>query len=67
MQQYGFDRTERGWQHVWAFRRLFQYVEYTAADHGVEAVQVPPNHTPNAVRRVAVRTKTTATENISNA
>jgi len=33
------------WQHVWAFRRLFQYVEYKATEHGVGAVQVPPNHT----------------------
>lgn len=33
------------WQHVWVFRRLFQYVEYKAAEHDVEAVQVPPNHT----------------------
>jgi putative transposase len=33
------------WQHVWAFRRLYEYVEYKAAEQGVEAVQVPPNHT----------------------
>ena len=33
------------WQHVWAFRRLFQYVEYKAAEHGIESVQVPPKHT----------------------
>jgi len=29
-----------------AFRQLFQYVEYKATEHGVGAVQVPPNHTP---------------------
>lgn len=28
------------WQHVWAFRRLYEYVEYKAAEYGVEAVQV---------------------------
>ncbi len=33
------------WQHVWAFRRLYQYVEYKAAEHCVEAVQVDPRNT----------------------
>ena len=30
------------WQHVWAFRRLYEYVEYKAEEHGVEVVQVDP-------------------------
>ena len=34
-----------GWQHVWAFRRLFQYVECKAAEHDIEAVQVNPRNT----------------------
>lgn len=33
---------EATWQHVWAFRRLHEYVEYKAEEHGVEAVQVDP-------------------------
>jgi IS605 OrfB family transposase len=33
------------WQHVWAFRRLYGYVEYKAAMHDVRTKQVPPNHT----------------------
>jgi IS605 OrfB family transposase len=33
------------WQHVWAFRRLYEYVEYKAEDHGVEVVQVDPRNT----------------------
>jgi IS605 OrfB family transposase len=33
------------WQHVWAFRRLYQYVEYKTEAHGIEAVQVDPRNT----------------------
>ena len=33
------------WHHVWAFRRLFKYVEYKAAEQGVSVEQVEPNHT----------------------
>ncbi len=33
------------WQHIWAFRRLSEYVEYKAKDHGVEVVQVDPRNT----------------------
>ena len=36
---------EATWQHVWAFRRLYEYVEYKAKEHGVEAVQVDPRNT----------------------
>jgi len=36
---------EATWQHVWAFRRLYEYVEYNAKEHGVEAVQVDPYNT----------------------
>jgi IS605 OrfB family transposase len=28
------------WQHVWAFRRLYEYVEYKAEEYGVKVVQV---------------------------
>jgi transposase len=33
------------WQHVWAFRRLYEYVEYKAEEYGVEVVQVDPRNT----------------------
>ena len=35
------------WQHVWAFRRLYEYVEYKAVEQGVEVVQVDPRNTSN--------------------
>jgi IS605 OrfB family transposase len=38
---------EAMWQHVWAFRRLYEYVEYKAAEQGVEVVQVDPRNTSN--------------------
>jgi len=36
---------EATWQHVWAFRRLYEYVEYKAAEYGIEVVQVDPRNT----------------------
>lgn len=33
------------WQRVWAFRRLYGYVEYTAKEYGIEAVHVDPRNT----------------------
>ncbi|NHN64338.1 IS200/IS605 family element transposase accessory protein TnpB [Haloarcula sp. JP-Z28] len=33
------------WHHVWAFRRLIEYVEYKAPEHGVAVEQVEPDHT----------------------
>uniref|UniRef100_UPI00356ABF63 RNA-guided endonuclease InsQ/TnpB family protein n=1 Tax=Salinigranum sp. TaxID=1966351 RepID=UPI00356ABF63 len=33
------------WQHVWAFRRLYEYVEYKAEEYGVKVVQVDPRNT----------------------
>jgi len=41
------DLPEASWQHTWAFRRLYEYVEYKAAEHGVEVVQVDPRNTSN--------------------
>jgi len=38
---------EATWQHVWAFRRLYEYVEYKAVEQGVEVVQVDPRNTSN--------------------
>ena len=35
------------WQHVWAFRRLYEYVEYKTVEQGVEVVQVDPQNTSN--------------------
>ncbi|WP_436927972.1 RNA-guided endonuclease InsQ/TnpB family protein [Halosimplex amylolyticum] len=36
---------EATWQHRWAFRRLYGYVEYKADEHGLEVVQVDPRNT----------------------
>jgi len=33
------------WHHVWAFRRLVEYVEYKAPEQGVGVEQVEPDHT----------------------
>ncbi len=33
------------WQQLWAFRRLYEYVEYKAKEYGVEVVQVDPRNT----------------------
>ncbi|MDS0294946.1 RNA-guided endonuclease InsQ/TnpB family protein [Halogeometricum luteum] len=33
------------WQHVWAFRRLYEYVEYKAKEYGLSVEQVPPENT----------------------
>ncbi|MFH5802157.1 RNA-guided endonuclease InsQ/TnpB family protein [Haladaptatus sp. CMAA 1911] len=39
------------WHHIWAFRRLFEYVEYKAPERGVTAKQVAPNHTSQRCSR----------------
>jgi IS605 OrfB family transposase len=36
---------EAKWQHIWAFRRLYGYVEYKAPERGVEVVQVDARNT----------------------
>ena len=41
------DLPEASWQHIWAFRRLYEYVEYKAEERGVEVVQVDPRNTSN--------------------
>ena len=33
------------WQHIWAFRRLWRYVEYKTEEYGVEVVQIDPRNT----------------------
>ena len=40
------------WHHIWAFRRLYEYVAYKAPEHGVEAKQVKPNHTSQRCSRL---------------
>ncbi|MFO7927703.1 RNA-guided endonuclease InsQ/TnpB family protein [Natronomonas sp.] len=35
---------QANWHHVWAFRRLFEYVSYKALERGVSVEQVEPNH-----------------------
>jgi IS605 OrfB family transposase len=39
------DRTGASWGHVWAFRRLYEYVEYKAEVMGIEVATVDPEHT----------------------
>jgi len=57
------------WHHVWAFRRLYEYVSYKGPEQGVSVEQVEPNHTSNAVlgRTADSRTRTTGTVNTSSA
>ena len=40
------------WHHVWAFRRLFEYVSYKAPEQGVSVEQVEPNHTSQRCSRM---------------
>ena len=37
--------------HVWAFRRLYEYVSYKAPEQGVSVEQVEPNHTSQRCSR----------------
>jgi len=39
------------WHHIWAFRRLFEYVSYKAPEQGVSVEQVEPNHTSQRCSR----------------
>jgi len=39
------------WHHVWAFRRLFEYVSYKAPEQGVSVKQVEPTHTSQRCSR----------------
>jgi IS605 OrfB family transposase len=39
------------WHHIWAFRRLFEYVSYKAPECGVSMKQVAPNHTSQRCSR----------------
>jgi len=43
---------EAKWHHIWAFRRLFEYVEYKAPERGVTVKQVAPNHTSHRCSRM---------------
>jgi transposase len=38
--------------HVWAFRRLFEYVSYKAPEKDVSVEQVEPNHTSQRCSRM---------------
>ncbi|AQL42583.1 transposase [Halorientalis sp. IM1011] len=38
-------RTEGAWGHRWAFRQLYQFVEYKAERHGIEVTQVGSAYT----------------------
>jgi IS605 OrfB family transposase len=40
------------WHHIWAFRRLFEYVEYKAPEQGVSVEQVEPNYTSQGCSRM---------------
>jgi IS605 OrfB family transposase len=39
------DRTGASWGHKWAFDRLYEYVEYKAAEYGIDVEQVTPENT----------------------
>jgi len=39
------ERTGGSWGHKWAFDRLYEYVEYKAAEHGITVEQVAPENT----------------------
>jgi IS605 OrfB family transposase len=39
------ERTGASWGHKWAFNRLYEYVQYKAAEYGIEVAQVDPENT----------------------
>ena len=39
------------WHHIWAFRRLYEYVSSKAPERGVSVEQVEPNHTSTRCSR----------------
>ncbi|SEH40629.1 transposase, IS605 OrfB family, central region [Halopenitus malekzadehii] len=39
------------WHHVWAFRRLFEYVSYKAPEQDISVEKVEPNHTSQRCSR----------------
>ncbi len=39
------ERTGASWGHKWAFDRLYEYVEYKAAEYGIDVAQVDPENT----------------------
>jgi IS605 OrfB family transposase len=39
------ERTGASWGHKWAFDRLYEYVEYKAAEYGIDVEQVDPKNT----------------------
>ena len=39
------------WHHIWAFRRLVEYVEYKPPERGVLVEQIDPNHTSKRCSR----------------
>ena len=39
------------WHHIWAFRRLYEYVAYKAPERGVSVEQAEPNHTSTRCSR----------------
>jgi putative transposase len=39
------DRTGASWGHKWAFNRLYEYVEYKAAEYGINVEQIDPENT----------------------
>jgi putative transposase len=39
------ERTGGSWGHKWAFNRLYDYVEYKAAEYGIDVEQVDPENT----------------------
>ena len=40
------------WHHIWAFRRLVEYVSYKAPERGVSVKTAKPNHTSQRCSRL---------------
>jgi IS605 OrfB family transposase len=61
------ERTGASWGHKWAFNRLYEYVEYKAAEYDIEVDQVPPKKPRDDVQRVGSPTRTTVKTSSSSA
>ena len=45
------ERTGGSWGHKWAFNRLYEYVEYKAAEYDIDVAQVDPENTSRRCSR----------------
>jgi transposase, IS605 OrfB family, central region len=42
---------QANWHHIWAFRRLVEYVEYKAPEQGISVEKIDPSHTSQRCSR----------------